>query len=422
MHNVLLIIKQEIKTMLSKPSFWLTTFLLPAVIITLSIGSQALGQSSLAQGGDSPFAGGVTGDGKAEIGYVDKSGLITRIPDRISFSGFGNSIFVVDASALRPFPDEASAQAALEAEQIRQYYVVPADFLETGNLIMVDRDFNLFTSLDRGSAFEYVINYNLAGTEKLAGALANPTFKLETQRLTPEKPRTSEDDPASFFVPFGALFIFFFVITMSSGFMLQSVAKEKENRTIEILLLSLRPREVMLGKVLGLGAIALMQAAIWIGGGLLVLGRGQSLTAGLEALPPGFIPWALAYFVLGYLLYASILGALGVLAPTAREGTQFTFVALLPLMIPLWLSNTFIQTPNEGLSVLLSLFPLTAPTAMITRLAAANIPVWQPVAGLIGLAITTYFFVLLSARLFRADTLLSSASLQWRNVLKQIRG
>lgn len=421
MRNVFLVIKHEIVTMLNKPSFWLTTFLLPAAIIALSIGTQALGQSALAEGGGNPLIDAF--GNRADIGYVDKSGLIAQLPDRIEYEGFGDSVTVIRPDALRRLPDEASAQAALEAGEVRQYYVVPEDFLKTGNLIMVDKNFSLFSSLDSSSLFEQVIYFNLTGDAQRGRALDNPTPNIDTQRLAPQKLQAGDDSMEAYFVPFGALFIFFFVLTMTGGLMLQSVAKEKENRTVEVLLLSLRPRELMLGKILGLGLVALLQMVVWATVGLLVLGRGQSILAGLEQLPDGFLVWAMLYFVLGYLLYASILGALGALAPNAREGAQFTFIALLPLMIPLWLSNTFIMTPNDGLSVFLSLFPLSAPTSMITRLAASvNIPIWQPIAGLIGLALTTYLFVLLSARFFRADTLLSSDSLKWRRVFQQLRG
>lgn len=421
MRNVFLVIKHEIVTMLSKPSFWVMTFLFPAAIIALSIGAQVLGRSSLAEGGSNPIVD--AAGNRAGIGYVDRSGLIERLPDQIEYSGIGHSLFVIDAGSLRRFPDETSAQAALEAGEVGQYYIVPEDFLQTGALIMVDKNFNLFSSPNSSSLFEQVINFNLIGDAQRARALSDPTPNVDAQRLAPQQLKAGDDSNEAYFVPFGALFIFFFVLTMTSGFMLQSVAKEKENRVAEVLLVSLRPRDLMLGKMMGLGLIALLQIVLWAGGGLLVLGGGQSILAGLEQLPDNFLVWALLYFVLGYLLYAAILGAIGALAPNAREGSQFTFIAMLPLMIPLWLSNTFIQTPNDGLSVFLSLFPLTAPTSMITRLAAgAIVPLWQPIAGLIGLAITAYLFVLLSARFFRADTLLSASSLNWRRLLRQLRG
>jgi ABC-2 type transport system permease protein len=79
------------------------------------------------------------------------------------------------------------------------------------------------------------------------------------------------------------------------------------------------------------------------------------------------------------------------------------------------------QDPNGSLAVGLSLFPLTAPTSMMARLAAGNVPFWQPILALIGLAITTYLVVLLAARLFRADTLLSTASFNWKRVFTELR-
>ena len=167
----------------------------------------------------------------------------------------------------------------------------------------------------------------------------------------------------------------------------------------------------------------LVGMAIWMGGGALALGQGSALLSGLgiQRLPAGFVAWALLFFVLGYLVYASALGALGALAPNTREGSQFTFVLLLPLMAPIWLNTIFIQAPNSIAATVLSLFPLSAPAAMPTRLAAGGVPAWQPFVSAAGLAITTYFLVLLAARFFRADTLLSSVSLSWRRIAKQAR-
>ncbi|MGC9523762.1 MAG: ABC transporter permease, partial [Anaerolineae bacterium] len=231
---------------------------------------------------------------------------------------------------------------------------------------------------------------------------------------------------AAMAAPTAMLFIFFFVLTMSSSFMLRSVTKEKESRVVEVLLLSLRPRELMLGKILGLGVAALLQMAIWMGGGLLVLGEGLPIL-GLAAsalsldLPTGFLIWVALYFLLGYLTFSSALGALGTLAPNMREGSQFTFALLLPLMIPLWLSSSFIDAPNGPLATFLSIFPLTAPVSMVTRLAATTVPLWQILLSLGLLAATTYGFVLISARFFRADTLLSTAPLNLQRILSELR-
>ena len=218
--------------------------------------------------------------------------------------------------------------------------------------------------------------------------------------------------------------------------MLQSVVKEKENRTAEVLLVSLHPRDLMLGKVIGLGFLALGQMAIWLVGGMLLSGSGlglagllrnpqapaaiaqAALPAGL-ALPPGFALWALLFFLGGYVVYSSALGALGALAPNMREGSQFTFVFLIPLLTPVWLNYVFTEQPDGLLATILSLFPLTAPTAMVARLAAGGVPFWQAALSLVGLAVTAYIFIHLAARFFRADTLLSSGSLSWRRIAER---
>jgi ABC-2 type transport system permease protein len=413
MSNVFIIIRHEISTMLRKRSFWLTTFLLPAFILAASLGSQALARSSMATNGSNPLFSGILAAAKP-IGYVDQAGLIKQIPDQLPAD------LKLKPNQLQAYPDQAAAQAALAAKEINKYYVLPADFIKTGDLLVVDSNFSVFNSLENNNYFEYLIRLNLTGDANLAVLLADPTAQIKTQAVAPRS-ETRDEGFGSFGVPFAVLMIFYLVITMTGSFMLQSVTKEKENRTIEVLLVSLRPRDLMLGKILGLGVIAMLQMAVWATGGLIV--SGGSALSGLNAsgLSASFFVWAFLYFILGYLLYASMLGALGALAPSTREGTQFTFIILLPLFVPLMMSSALIEAPNSGITTFLSLFPLTSPVTMITRLAAGPVPVAQLVLGLIILAITTYGIIVFSARFFRADTLLSFSALNFKRIVQEIR-
>lgn len=413
MSNVFLIIKHEISTTLRKRSFWLTTFLLPAAILAMSLGSQSLARSSLASDGSNPFLTGFLSAPKP-VGYVDQARLIKQIPAQLPAN------LKMKKDELRAYPDQAAAQAALAAKAINKYYVVPADFIKTGNLLVVDSNFSVFNSLANNDYFEYVIRLNLVGDSNLAVMLADPTGQIKTQAAAPPSEKKNAGFE-SFGVPFAVLMIFYLVITMTGSFMLQSVTKEKENRTIEVLLLSLRPRDLMLGKILGLGVVALLQMAVWAAGGLLITGGAALQGLSSSGLSAGFFVWAFLYFILGYLVYASLLGALGALAPSTREGTQFTFVILLPLFIPLMLNTVLIESPNGGLTTFLSLFPLTSPVTMITRLAAGPVPFEQLLLGLVILAITTYGIIVFSARFFRADTLLSFSALNVKRIIQEIR-
>jgi hypothetical protein len=176
MSNVFLIIKHEISTTLRKRSFWLTTFLLPAFILVLSLGSQALAQSSLATGGSNPLLGGFMSAGKP-IGYVDLAGVIEQIPQpRQSENPLQT------AGPLQKYPTEAAAQAALDGKEINKYYIVPADFIQSGDLIVVDSNFSVFNSLENNDYFEYALRLNLVKDANLAEMLDNPTAKIDRRR------------------------------------------------------------------------------------------------------------------------------------------------------------------------------------------------------------------------------------------------
>jgi ABC-2 type transport system permease protein len=409
MRNVIVVIKHEILTTLGKRSFWVMTFIFPLIIVGLSVGMQTFGTKAIEQAEEAAASIEQASMGKP-IGYVDQIGLIDELPEWVP-TGY-----------LEAFPNEEAAHTSLQAGLIDQYYLIPEGFYKQGNIKLVDRNFQPLRSSSNAEIFENILIDILIEKDPLGSVLFDPTKKISSHKLagtmSPDK-----DDPFTFIVPLSTLFIFFFVITTSSGFMLNSVTREKENRTAETLLVSLEPVQLMAGKVVGLGAIAIFQMAIWLSGSLLVLNRSQqifNLTNKFE-LPSGFVAWALAYFIFGYFLYASILGAIGALAPNAREGGQFTFVAILPMLIPLWFNYVFTDNPDGSVAVFLSMFPFTAPASMMTRLTIGKVPIWQIITSLFGLAITAYFFILLASRFFRSDTLLSYESINLKRVVNEIR-
>ncbi|MCJ7703337.1 MAG: ABC transporter permease [Anaerolineales bacterium] len=409
MRNIFIVIKHEIITTLGKRSFWVMTFLFPILILALSVGMQTVGTNAIEQAEEAASSVEQTANG-LPVGYVDEPGVIDTLPDWVP-DGY-----------LQPYPDETAAKAALRAGDIHQYYLIPSDFYLTGDFILVDRNFQPLRSSGNAEIFSNILGDSLVLKDQLGPILLDPTARTNAKALAPVS-GPDEDDPFTYIVPMATLFIFFFVITTSASFMLNSVTKEKENRTAETLLVSLEPRQLMAGKVIGLGVIALFQMVIWLSGSLAALNKsGQFFsTASDFSLPEGFIFWALMFFIFGYFLYASILGSIGVLAPNAREGGQFTFVAILPLLVPLWFNYTFTESPDGPVAVFLSLFPLTAPSSMMTRLTTGNVPLWQLLVSLTGLALTAYLFVHLASRLFRADTLLSLESINWKRLKAEIR-
>ena len=267
MRTLGLVIRHELKSTASKRSFWLMTLLFPLLITAISLGPQLLARRSV-ESEVRAATGTAAGSGSETLGYVDAAGLIRQLPPDLT------------AGALRPYADEAAARAAVSSGEISGYFLVPVDYLRSGSAVLVTPELSLMTADRRSGQLDYVLRYNLAGDANLASLLRDPTPAVVATSLSPA-PATTETarrGPANSFLPIAVMFILFFVITMSASYMLQSVVKEKENRTAEVLLVSLNPRDLMLGKVIGLGFLALGQMAIWLVGGMLLSGGGSGLT------------------------------------------------------------------------------------------------------------------------------------------------
>lgn len=418
MRNMWLVIKHDLGVTLRQRSFWIFTLLVPAFLLALN--TYQIFEEGRAAGSDSdgyqPEVESTRLAALPAIGLVDEAHLIVDLPPEIP-----DDLFV-------HFPDPAAALAALEAGEIDQYVHIPADYLVVGNVTVYDQNFQILQNGENmGVAFRsenewvlpQIISYNLVDDEQLFVALQNPVpgalAESYALRAAPETAASSQElaGVVSRVMPY----LYYFLLVMGSSYLMRSVVAEKENRTAEVLLLSLNPREMMAGKLLAMSALTWLQALVWVGGGILVLGRGaKALNMAEFTFPPGFLVWAVLFLILGYLLFASVMAAAGAIAPNAREGGQVTVLLIVPLMPTLMFGPAFVEDPNGILPVVLSLFPFSAPSAMVTRLAVAQVPLWQILLSLAGLALTAYLFILLAARFFRAGNLLSSESFNWRRL------
>lgn len=416
MRNIWLVIKHEVVTMLKRPSFWVMTFLMPALLLGLQIYSAIQDSDLDLASADADKTEETSITDMPVIGLVDEAGIIAEMP-----AEFPPDLFL-------PYADEATARAALEADEIEQYVHISADYVATGDVTVYDKDFRILASGENmGAAFHsanewmlaYLINLNLTGDAQLVSVLRDPVPAAYAQRHVINPPVETDDSVRALgeIVARVMPYMFYFIMLVGSGYLLRSVAAEKENRTVEVLLLSLHPRQLMMGKILGLSAVTLVQLGIWLGGAMLILNRGAALldVSGFT-FPAGFIVWAILFLALGFLLFASVMAAAGAIAPTAREGNQVAWLLIIPVVPTLMFSQLFVEEPNNPLILVLSLFPFSAPSAMLTRLAVGEVPLWQVIVSLAGLALTTYLMVVLAGRFFRAGNLLSDAPFNWRRL------
>jgi ABC-2 type transport system permease protein len=210
----------------------------------------------------------------------------------------------------------------------------------------------------------------------------------------------------------------------AAGYLLQSLGKEKENRVMEVLLSSIRPFQLLAGKVLGLGAIGLLQMIVWTVLALFVFRENGSPMSNITLPTLSVGTWILIvlHFVVGYLVYASLFAGLGAMASSVKESSQYTFLLMLPTFLPMWFNSIMITAPNGSFATILSLFPLTAPISMPVRLAVTAVPMWQWLASLAGCVVTAVFLLWGATKFFRSKTLLSGQSPSLRLVWQTLRG
>jgi ABC-2 type transport system permease protein len=416
MRDIWLVVKHDIGRTLRQRSFWIVTLVVPILLLGLNASQIIEGQERAraeaeAAGPEEALAG----LSDLAIGLVDETGLVKEMPPNLP-----PNLFV-------RFESEELARAALEAGEVEQYVEVPADYVASGKVTVYDRSYQILRSgsdmgVGFGSEFEwilpYVINYNLTGDERLLTALRNPVpgALAKTHVLRPPEGGAAEQELAEL-VAAVMPYIYYFLLIMGGSYLMRSVVAEKENRTAEVLLVSVNPRELMIGKMLAMSVVMWLQVIVWVGGGIIMLNKGADLlNLAQYSFPPGFVVWAIAFLILGYLLFASVMAAGGAIAPNAREAGQVVWLLVLPLMPTLMFGTVFMEDPNGTLSVALSLFPFSAPSAMVTRLALVEVPLWQLLVSLAGLAVTAYLFVVLAARFFRSGNLLSQESFNWRRL------
>ncbi len=394
MHKTWLVMRNEILTNVTRRSWLLITIGLPLILALVLFARPLLTGSAPVSTSVSDAS---SSDSELDIeGYVDHSGLIRTITEDLE-------------GKLVAFADEVSASSALEAGEIAAYYVIPEDYVESGRFTYVHPDFKGFEPQGQSWVMRWTLLVNvLDGDAKLASQVWNP-MDLKVTALAAE-PQRDVGMGWEYWVPYATGMILYVMIIMSSSLLRSSMGNERKNQVMEVLMLSVTPRQMLTGKLFGLAAVGLLQTLIWAGTGYAMLslgGQGVNLPAGFE-LPLSLVVWSLVYFVLGYAVYASLLGGLGALTgPNQMGASTADFVIIWPLIIPIFFMAFLINNPNGTLAIVLSLIPLTAPVAMMTRLAAGGVPLWQPLLGAALMAGTALLAMRAVARVFRTQMLLS---------------
>jgi ABC-2 type transport system permease protein len=401
MNKTLLILRHEFRHTARRRGFIVMTLIVPLIALLL------IGVSQLVSGIAKPTLEAAT------IGYVDELGGFQQ------YTSQGNITMVRFDT-----PDDATE--ALVRGGIKEYFVIPSDYISTG---VINR-YTLEKQLEASPAITAAIN-NFLLSNLLAGKVPAATIarieaplNLVTTRLTETGAVAPEQGGyGNLIIPFVFGILLALSIIFSSTYLLQGLGEEKENRLIEILLSSVSPRQLLTGKVLGIGAAGLAQVAVWAISAPLLLNLASSSIGGFIStihLPANFIILAVVYFILGYLLFAVISAAVGAISSSSREGQQLIGVFTIPLLIPLWFTSLLMFFPGNSVWVFFTIFPLSAPVEVIMRLGVSTIPVWQLIAGIAVLVLSTIGILFLTIRIFRTYLLMYGKRPSFGEVIRNI--
>jgi ABC-2 type transport system permease protein len=407
MNKTLLVAYREFRQHIRSRGFLIPTILLPLMLIAFGLFADfSSTRTSSQEVTSAPIP-------EQPIGYVDHAGLIEMTPENIP------------ADRLRRFVDTEAAVAALMEGEIGAYYVIPANYRQSGQIERVGT--TLPTAPPTTGWFEEVLLANIleeVDAERRT-QLRQPFNAAQLQVIRTDSEVDVRPAPGQAnWLPMLVIVVILLPLFTSGGYLFQSLVQEKSSRVMEILLLSLHPRQLLSGKLLGLGALALVQYVIWAVIGLAALYlSGSAWGQMLPALDLGGreILYIVLYALGAYLLYAGLMAGIGAVTPTIDSNRIWIFVITLPMLLPIYLWSALAAAPNSQLAVVLSLLPFSAPTAMLLRLTVTAVPPWQTGVSLLLLLLTGVGIVLLMARLFHAQTLLSgetpSPGRMWRTVM-----
>jgi ABC-2 type transport system permease protein len=358
------------------------------------------------------------------VGYVDNAGLLDDPIPAPQRGSSPDNPSVPRLIPLLPFATEEEAQEALENKEIQAYYVVATEYYESNQVELVylkppsgdvTRQFWDFMQINRlrdlppDLARRAVTDSNLivrwpdnvqgGGREFSQSTFFNMLLPLLT----------------------GIVFVFLFMT--ASGYLMGAVVDERESRTMEVVITSLSPGQLMTGKILGIVAIALTQLASWIivAGLVVAVGRYVLDIEPLQNLSLDMRSVAIiaSLSIPAFVTIAALMTAVGATVAEAQEAQQVTALFLMPFFIPMWLGAVIVENPGGPLAVGLSLFPPTSVATFSLRLGFAPVPAWQIATSAALISLTALGAVWIAGRAFRLGMLRYGQRLNWRILFSQ---
>lgn len=271
-----------------------------------------------------------------------------------------------------------------------------------------------------------------SGIDAALVSRALSSARLKTTKVTEGK-LTDQSGEASFLIAYLMGFMLYMSIVIYGQQTMTSVVEEKSSRIMEVLVSSLTPFQMLLGKVVGVGSAGLAQMAIWGGTVFLITSQRVRLAGlfgvsadSLQAFPiptmaPDLLAIFLLYFALGFLLYGALYAAIGAMCNTVQETQQYAVLVTMLIMIGFFSVFALIKDPTGGVGVTMSFIPFFAPFLMPVRWSLASVPPGELGLSLLLMAIALLACVWLAARIYRTGILMFGKKPSWSELFRWVR-
>ncbi len=419
MNKILTIIKREYRETVLKKGFIILTILIPVIMIGLTIVPALLIQMET----DTP----------STISVVDESGLIGdalqyTLNDTLK-NGQPRFIFNVIHSTGRTGDFIAKQKKLIEEELIDGFLFIPASVADSNRIEYYARNVSDFqTNRILNNTVEKIItDHRLKSSGFDPAIVQNLThdIKLRTIKIQKGGKETDADFSSEYFSTFLFVFILYMTLIGYGTSIMRSIIQEKTNKVIEVILASVKPVQLMAGKILGQGLVGLTQYLAWA-----VVGIGITLTGSsfiqmdgnnLLNLSAGTLVWFIIYYILGYFLYSAMYSIVGVATTTDQEAQQASMPITLLLVVPLLVLTTLVKNPDSSLIVGLSYVPFFSPIIMFARINMSSPAPMELVLSLVILVATIVFMIWLAAKVYRMGILMTGKRANLPEIMRWIR-
>lgn len=434
MSKIALVAGREYFTRVKKKSFLLTTILVPLVIGAFYALIIFISMNDSSE--------------KQKIAVLDEAGLLT--PGRDTGSSDIRLTYLTGTT-------EAEVVNTYRKQGYDAFLYIPATLgkatdsstVRTSSTRLVLHSKSSF-SLSELDDMEELVRTALRNRALRASGINPEEFDQMTERLTLINTVDEKQGGKRHFagVALGVSFVCGFLIYMMmliyGSQVMRGVTEEKTNRISEVVISSVRPFQLMMGKILGIGAVGLTQFTIWMiligllhlslplifpditqelakasASGQTEMSMAADTLQGISSLPIGKIIVAfLFYFIGGYLTYASLFAAVGsVVSEDMQETQQLVMPIMMPIIVAFVMLTRTVENPDDPMAVFGSMFPLTSPIVMMGRV-TYDVPLWQWAVSVVSLILCFLFFTWLTGKIYRVGILMYGKKPSWKEMLR----